>query len=168
MRAKSAVVVCASSVFIGAFGPALAAGNGPGPRKDAPGDLTLIDTVVVIYAENRSFDNLYGSFPGANGVAKAPASTRIQRDRDTATLANRASIRFGLNVLLANGRPSLESSMDLKLFVAATAAEADGVLSCRAVKHQRAMIVFQTASRCTDSFQKDWTAPSHPVTVSVR
>ncbi len=25
--------------------------------------------VVVIYAENRSFDNLYGNFPGANGVA---------------------------------------------------------------------------------------------------
>jgi phospholipase C len=26
---------------------------------------------VVIYAENRSFDNLYGSFPGANGIGNA-------------------------------------------------------------------------------------------------
>src|SRR5215472_2193840 len=26
-----------------------------------------IENVVVIYAENRSFDNLYGFFPGANG-----------------------------------------------------------------------------------------------------
>ena len=31
-----------------------------------------IETIVVIYAENRSFDNLYGSFPGANGLADAP------------------------------------------------------------------------------------------------
>jgi acid phosphatase len=27
-----------------------------------------VQTVVVIYAENRSFDNLYGLFPGANGI----------------------------------------------------------------------------------------------------
>ena len=27
-----------------------------------------IDTIVVIYAENRSFDNLYGNFPGARGL----------------------------------------------------------------------------------------------------
>ncbi len=36
-----------------------------------------VDTVVVIYAENRSFDNMYGLFPGANGIANAlkdPAS----------------------------------------------------------------------------------------------
>ncbi|MFZ4801738.1 MAG: acid phosphatase [Chlorobium sp.] len=29
-----------------------------------------IETIVVIYAENRSFDNLYGLFPGANGIEK--------------------------------------------------------------------------------------------------
>lgn len=43
-----------------------------------------IDTIVVIYAENRSFDNLYGLFPGANGIANAlkdPASyTQVDRD----------------------------------------------------------------------------------------
>ncbi|MDF1480581.1 acid phosphatase [Extensimonas sp. H3M7-6] len=43
-----------------------------------------IDTVVVIYAENRSFDNLFGLFPGANGIANAlkdPASyTQLDRD----------------------------------------------------------------------------------------
>ena len=82
MRAKSAIVLCASALVIGAFDPALAAGNAPAARKDAPDDLTLIDTVVVIFAENRSFDNLYGSFPGANGVANASARTKTQRDRD--------------------------------------------------------------------------------------
>ena len=40
-----------------------------------------VQTVVVIYAENRSFDNLYGSFPGANGI---PASPIPQTDRDAA------------------------------------------------------------------------------------
>ncbi|MGO4336339.1 acid phosphatase [Labrys sp. KB_33_2] len=83
---KPAAVVYALSLSIAAFGPALAAESASGQKaKPAPGtseDLKLIDTVVVIYAENRSFDNLYGSFPGANGVAKAPASARTQRDRD--------------------------------------------------------------------------------------
>jgi len=35
-----------------------------------------IETVVVIYAENRSFDNLYGFFPGANGLLHVPAACR--------------------------------------------------------------------------------------------
>ena len=36
-----------------------------------PGIIGQIDTIVVIYAENRSFDDLYGAFPGANGIANA-------------------------------------------------------------------------------------------------
>jgi acid phosphatase len=86
MRTKSAAVLCVSSFFISALAPALAAGNGPhptaSPDKDAADDLKQIETIVVIYAENRSFDNLYGSFPGANGLAKAPAEAKTQRDRD--------------------------------------------------------------------------------------
>src|SRR5262249_14322491 len=38
-----------------------------------------IKHVVVIYLENHSFDNLYGSFPGANGLASA-AATQTQVD----------------------------------------------------------------------------------------
>ena len=29
-----------------------------------------IDTIVIIYAENRAFDNLYGNFPGARGLSE--------------------------------------------------------------------------------------------------
>ena len=29
-----------------------------------------VKTVVVIYGENRSFDNLYGLYPSANGISK--------------------------------------------------------------------------------------------------
>jgi phospholipase C len=41
-----------------------------------------IQTVVVIYAENRSFDNLFGGFPGADGLTKAPRRSVLQMDRD--------------------------------------------------------------------------------------
>ena len=45
-----------------------------------------IDTVVVIYGENRSFDNLYGLYPGANGIANAVAKNQYQQlDRDGVT-----------------------------------------------------------------------------------
>ena len=41
-----------------------------------------IDTVVVIYAENHSFDNMYGLFPGAEGIAQATAAQKLQLDHD--------------------------------------------------------------------------------------
>jgi phospholipase C len=44
--------------------------------------LERIEHIVVIYPENRSFDNLYGLFPGANGVADATPEQRTQVDHD--------------------------------------------------------------------------------------
>ncbi len=44
--------------------------------------LNQIDTIVVIYAENRSFDHLYGLFPGADGIAQASAEQKTQIDHD--------------------------------------------------------------------------------------
>jgi acid phosphatase len=53
----------------------------------ATGALDKIRTVVVIYLENRSFDQLYGLFPGANGIGSAMASpvSYQQLDRDGLT-----------------------------------------------------------------------------------
>ena len=45
-------------------------------------DLSKITNIVVIYAENRSFDNLYGAFPGANGLQTVAAGQATQLDRD--------------------------------------------------------------------------------------
>ncbi len=52
-----------------------------------------VATIVVIYAENRAFDNLYGNFPGASGLGEVvdtsgqPLPSYIpQRDRDGSTL----------------------------------------------------------------------------------
>src|SRR5262249_20579523 len=40
-------------------------------ESSAQGTTIPIDTVIVIYLENHSFDNLYGLFPGANGLNNA-------------------------------------------------------------------------------------------------
>jgi len=53
--------------------------------------LDKIQNVVVIYAENRGFDNLYGTFPGANGIpgvnpTSSTTSPEPQKDFDGSTL----------------------------------------------------------------------------------
>jgi phospholipase C len=55
-----------------------------------------IDTVVVVYAENRSFDNLYGSFPGANGLQNVTPENSKQVDRDGSELKELPPVWDGL------------------------------------------------------------------------
>ena len=50
--------------------------------------LKRIEHIVVIYAENRSFDNLYGLFPGANGINRATPAQSAQTDHDGRPLAH--------------------------------------------------------------------------------
>src|SRR5262249_12933779 len=45
-----------------------------------------VQTVVVIYAENRSFNNVFGLFPGANGLHDALRHPVPQKDRDGSVL----------------------------------------------------------------------------------
>src|SRR5262249_47377261 len=54
------------------------------------------DTVVVIYAENRSFDNLYGLFLGADGLQNVRPETALQRDRDGSILKELPPVWGGL------------------------------------------------------------------------
>src|SRR5215471_20592208 len=49
-----------------------------GNNQNVPG-LERLQHVVVIYLENHSFDNLYGEFPGANGLGNS-AGTSTQVD----------------------------------------------------------------------------------------
>jgi phospholipase C len=60
--------------------------------------LAKIDRIVVVYAENHSFDNMYGLFPGANGIVNAKPETTLQRDHDGSVLPH-------LWVFGANGKP---------------------------------------------------------------
>ena len=69
------------------LGTALIAYAAPGALADDAGPLNKIKTVVVIYAENRSFDNLYGNFPGANGLQNVKPEATKQLDRDGSVMA---------------------------------------------------------------------------------
>jgi phospholipase C len=60
--------------------------------------LEKIKTIVVIYAENRSFDHLYGFFPGANGIANATVEQSTQLDHDGTPLPF-------LTIFAADGKP---------------------------------------------------------------
>src|SRR3984893_15539463 len=68
--------------------------SAPGGADTTPRALRAkIDTIVVIYAENRTFDNLYGNFPGAHGLSDVvdrdgrPLPTYVpQIDRDGSPL----------------------------------------------------------------------------------
>ena len=53
-----------------------------GCASQPTGGFERIDYIVVIYAENRSFDHLYGLFPGAEGIAQATAEQKTQLDHD--------------------------------------------------------------------------------------
>lgn len=44
--------------------------------------INKVKHVVVIYMENHSFDNLYGQFPGADGLAQAKPENIIQLDHE--------------------------------------------------------------------------------------
>jgi phospholipase C len=74
MRRVSLIVsfLVALSVVV----PAAAQSASAGPQG-----LERIQHIIVVYLENHSFDNLFGNFPGANGLAKAGAAAR-QVDRD--------------------------------------------------------------------------------------
>jgi phospholipase C len=52
------------------------------PHDDFAARAGKIRNLVVIYAENHSFDNMYGMFPGANGVANATPQQYTQVDHD--------------------------------------------------------------------------------------
>jgi phospholipase C len=48
--------------------------------QEARRGLDAIEHIVVIYAENRSFDHLFGLFPGANGFTNATNATQVDHD----------------------------------------------------------------------------------------
>ncbi len=56
----------------------LLAVSGMARPSEAPKGLDAIETIVVIYLENHSFDNLYGLYPGAEGLSKAPQAQVTQ------------------------------------------------------------------------------------------
>src|SRR5258706_41409 len=71
-------------------------------RRDRDPGLRNLDHIIVIYLENRSFDNLYGEFPGADGLAAA-AGAPLQADATgTPYSVLPVSASSGLPATLAN------------------------------------------------------------------
>ncbi len=69
-------------------GLALLAGCASAADGDADrAKLQRIQNIVVIYAGNHGFDNLYGLFPGANGISRATPEQMTQPDHDGKPLA---------------------------------------------------------------------------------
>ena len=82
---RLALLVCVLAAACGDNNDATSP-DAPTSNPDAPPAASLgsIKYIVVIYAENRGFDNMYGKFPGANGLPTAPPQ---QLDRDGHPLA---------------------------------------------------------------------------------
>jgi phospholipase C len=77
---------------------ALLAASGDFVREADAAGIDQIQNVVVLFLENRSFDNLYGHFPGANGIDQASQASIQQRDRDGSVLAKLPPVWKGLTV----------------------------------------------------------------------
>src|SRR6476469_5072169 len=58
----------------------------PVVRARVQPDLSVIKNVVVIFAENRSFDMLYGTYPGASNLRHVKPAQYQQRDRNGTVL----------------------------------------------------------------------------------
>lgn len=69
----SLMLVCSAPAQDSDSGAARPAATASAPA--VPGDMTVIQHIVFIMKENRSFDNYFGTYPGANGATTAPIST---------------------------------------------------------------------------------------------
>jgi acid phosphatase len=104
---KKLIITAPLAVLI-ATGLAACGGN-----DEHKADLSSVKNIVVIYAENRSFDNLYGNFPGANGLQNVTAASAQQLDRDGSVLPTLPTIWLGLT---ATGvTPAITEAMTVNL-----------------------------------------------------
>jgi phospholipase C len=92
MRRSITLAAVTAGVAAGSLGAAAQAQQAAQESKG----IDQIQTVVVIYAENRSFDNLYGAFPGANGLQNVTEEQALQRDRDGSVLKELPPVWGGL------------------------------------------------------------------------
>lgn len=94
VRLMAVLGVALAAVLSGCVSRDLHVSAGPEEGRNTQALRRHIDTIVVIYAENRSFDNLFGRFRGAHGLGDVldaqgrPTAAYVpQRDRDGTVLA---------------------------------------------------------------------------------
>ena len=115
--------------------------------------LERIEHIIVIYAENRSFDHLYGLFPGANGIANATPEQYTQVDRDGTPLPQ---------------LPPVWKGKDARSGVSAAAAEP--AVSHRRAADRPAAVAARARARSTGSTRTgaDQRRPQRPLRRGVR
>lgn len=74
------------SILLGIAGAALGVALAAAEDGPLPAAFNRIETIVVIFQENRSHVHLLPDFPGASGLAAAPPRAVQQRDRDGSVL----------------------------------------------------------------------------------
>jgi phospholipase C len=72
------------------------AGLAPAYAQNRRPGLGAVKNIVVIFAENRSFDVLYGAFPGANRLKPSDPADFTQRDRNGSILKELPPVWNGL------------------------------------------------------------------------
>jgi acid phosphatase len=94
-----------------------------GGGSDADGGIvplnTAIQNIVIIYAENRTFDNMFGNFPGAHGLSEVldaqghPNTNYVaQKDRDGTTALTKLPKTWGGVTLAGNPTVVTEAQSD--------------------------------------------------------
>jgi acid phosphatase len=90
--ARRRIFQAAAAVGLSASLPAVAEAAAAGHPRVVKGSLDAklqahVKNVVVIFLENRSFNNLFANFPGvAEPLAELPAAAALQKDRDGSVL----------------------------------------------------------------------------------
>src|SRR4051812_12330475 len=80
-----------------AAGALIAAAMSSPAQTQQPAGIDKLSHILVLYLENRSFDNLFGEFPGANGLARA-GQAAVQRDRDGKPYATLPNVEKPFNI----------------------------------------------------------------------
>ncbi len=84
-------------------------------RSVRAAQLAPIQHIIVIYLENHTFDNLYGLFPGANGLDQANAKIiQVNRDGQAYTALPQPIISFA-DPTIASDLSQLESLLNARL-----------------------------------------------------
>ncbi|HEV7862287.1 MAG TPA: alkaline phosphatase family protein, partial [Acidimicrobiia bacterium] len=87
--------ICLTAVALGIVPASAKQAAGPPVDQGIPGQ---IDHFVVIYEENHSFDNLWGLWPGVNGIQRADAAHTAQVGQTDARTALPCLLQLDVNL----------------------------------------------------------------------
>jgi hypothetical protein len=139
----------------------------PDNGEDFEGDvkrLKKIENIVVIHAENRSFDNLYGAFPGANGLQRFDPAKHRQTDRDGSELKENAPFAVDGKPPQGFGIPLSTVTRDLvhRFYTPVTSKPENGAVGWRNVRPRPLLTDFHEPLNSGRRFAGVWKSAKPP------